>query len=163
MSKEKKQRILDLLNSYQDRKQKIGVLRYELENLVRISVDEMIDVMTYGWHDNGLGSPKGDFSNKTLYTAMSYKEMAERINTETAHEIAAKLLEEEQCQNKLDHHIGLLEKRQADVIRLVFLEKITVKDVAKQYGMTDRTITRIKNIAIEKLAELYTYSEDIKG
>lgn len=58
--------------------------------------------------------------------------------------------------------IGLLDKRQAEVIRLVFVDGIPTKEVAASFGLTYRTIDRIKRTAIENLAEMYAYSDQFR-
>lgn len=162
MSADMKNYVLDLLDTYQDRERKIAVLRYELAHPERVTETEQIEAMAYGRGD-GLGHTKGRVSNKTLYIALNYEEQAERMNTEAANEIADELFELEQKQKKLMYYIALLEKRQADVVQLVYLDKIPTGDVAEQYGLTYRTIDRIKKAAVEGLAEMYAYSERFKG
>ena len=61
------------------------------------------------------------------------------------------------------YYIALLEKRQAEVIQLVFFEKVPTKEVAERYDLTYRTIDRIKKAAIESLVEMYAYSERFKS
>lgn len=65
----------------------------------------------------------------------------------------------ERAQGKLDHFISLLEKREAEVIRLAFMKGIPIGKIAEQYGLTYRTIDRIKRSAVENLAEMYAYAE----
>lgn len=162
MSAEMKNYVLNLLDTYQDRERKIAVLRYELAHPARVTETEQIEAMSYGRGD-GLGHTKGRVSNKTLYIALNYEEQAERMNAEATYEIADELFELEQKQKKLMYYIALLEKRQADVVRLVYLDKVPTGDVAEQYGLTYRTIDRIKKAAVESLAEMYAYSERFKG
>ena len=78
-------------------------------------------------HDDSLGHSAGHISNKTLYIALNYEEQAERMNAESAHEIAKELFALECEQRRLTYFIGLLDKRQAEVIRLVFVDGIPTK------------------------------------
>ena len=66
------------------------------------------------------------------------------MNAESAHEIAKELFALECEQRRLTYFIGLLDKRQAEVIRLVFVDGIPTKEVAAKFGLTYRTIDRIK-------------------
>lgn len=43
------------------------------------------------------------------------------------------------------------------MIRLVFVDGIPTKEVAASFGLTYRTIDRIKRTAIENLAEMYAF------
>ena len=162
MSAEMKNYVLNLLDTYQDRERKIAVLRYELAHPARVTETEQIEAMAYGRGD-GLGHTKGRVSNKTLYIALNYEEQAERMNTEATNEIANELFELEQTQKKLMYYIALLDKRQADIVRLVYLDKVPTGEVAEQYGLTYRTIDRIKKASVEGLVEMYAYSERFKG
>lgn len=153
--------VSDLLNTYHVRERRIAVLNFELEHPVKVSEAEQIEAMTYAHGDSG-GQAKGRVSNKTLYIALNYEEHMDRENTENLREIADELFKLEQQQRKLRYFISLLEKRQAEVIRLLFIDKMAQKDVAAKLGLTSRTIDRIKKSAVEALEELYDYSEQFK-
>ena len=150
--------VLKLLESYNERERKIAVLRYNLEHPAKVSRSEQIEAMNFG-HGDGLDHSTGHISNKTLYIALNYEEQAERMNAESAHEIAKELFALECEQRRLTYFIGLLDKRQAEVIRLVFVDGTPTKEVAASFGLTYRTIDRIKRTAIENLTEMYAYSD----
>ena len=145
--------VLKLLESYNERERKIAVLRYNLEHPAKVSRSEQIEAMNFG-HGDGLDHSAGHISNKTLYIALNYEEQAERMNAESAHEIAKELFVLECEQRRLTYFIGLLDKRQAEVI--------PTKEVAASFGLTYRTIDRIKRTAIENLAEMYAYSDQFR-
>lgn len=153
--------VLKLLESYNERERKIAVLRYNLEHPTTVSRAEQIEAMNFR-HDDSLGHSAGHISNKTLYIALNYEEQAERMNAESAHEIAKELFALECEQRRLTYFIGLLDKRQAEVIRLVFVDGIPTKEVAASFGLTYRTIDRIKRTAIENLVEMYAYSDQFQ-
>ena len=87
------------------------------------------------------------------------EEQAGRLNAEAAREVADELFGLEQQQKKLLYYVSLLEKRQANVIHLVYMERLSTKTVAERYSLTSRTIDRIKREAIEDLAEMYACSD----
>lgn len=162
MNAEMKNFVIKLLETYHDRERMIAVLRYDLEHPARVNGSEQIEAMNYGRGD-GIGNAKGHISNKTLYIALNYEEQAGRLNAEAAGEVADELFELEQQQRKLLYYVSLLEKRQANVVHLIYMERLSTKTVAERYALTSRTIDRIKREAIEKLAEMYAYSDRIKG
>lgn len=162
MCTDMKKFVMSLLENYTAHERKIAVLRYELEHPAKVGKAEQIEAMNFG-HGESAGHTKGHISNKTLYIALNYEEQAERINAETVDEIAGELFELERQQKKLMHYVGLLEKREAEVIHLVFMEDVPTKDVARRYGLTYRTIDRIKRNAVEHLAEMYAYAERFQG
>lgn len=161
MSTEMSKFVMNLLESYADRERKIAVLRYELEHPATVGKAEQIEAMNFG-HGDGLGHSAGHISNKTLYIALNYEEQADRMNAEAAREIANELFALECEQKRLNYFISLLEERQAEVIRLVYAKDVPTKEVAEQFGLTYRTIDRIKRAAIENLAEMYAYSDQFR-
>ena len=136
----------------------IAVLRYDLEHPAKVNSSEQIEAMNYRRGDD-IGNVKGHISNKTLYIALNYEEQAGRLNAEAAREVADELFGLEQQQKKLLYYVSLLEKRQANVIHLVYMERLSTKTVAERYSLTSRTIDRIKREAIEDIAEMYACSD----
>lgn len=157
MNVEMRTYVVNLLDTCHERTKRIALLRYELEHPSRISPDELIGMMSLGHGDNAIRS-KGPISNKTMYIALNYQERMERLNTDTADEIAAQLMELEQEQNKLRYYVSLLDTREADVIRLVYFEGRTWNEAAKELDVTTRTVHRVKERAITKLAEMYDFT-----
>ena len=134
--------------------------KYELEHPAHISPDEMLNAMSFT-HSDALGQ-RGHISNKTLYIALNYQEQADKMNASAADEIAVRLVELEQEQERLAYYVSLLEQRQADVIRYFYFEGLSRDEVAKRIGVVPRTAHRIKNEAVEKLAQMYSFAEDLK-
>ena len=159
---EMKNYVIKLLETYHDRERKIAVLRYDLEHPSEVGVTEQIEAMNYG-SGEGVGHSKGHISNKTLYIALNYEEQAKQLNAESAKEIADELFILERRQKKLLYYISLLEKRQAEVVRMVYMEGVSTKKAAEQHGLTVRTIERIRKDAVDNLAEMYAYSERYNG
>ena len=162
MNAEMKNYVIKQLETYHDRERKIAVLRYDLEHPSEIGVTEQIEAMNYG-SGEGVGHSKGHISNKTLYIALNYEEQAKQLNAESAKEIADELFILERRQKKLLYYISLLEKRQAEVVRMVYMEGVSTKKAAEQHGLNVRTIERIRKDAVDNLAEMYAYSERYNG
>lgn len=162
MNAEMKNYVIKLLETYHDRERKIAVLRYDLEHPSEVGVTEQIEAMNYG-SGEGVGHSKGHISNKTLYIALNYEEQAKQLNAESAKEIADELFILERRQKKLLYYISLLEKRQAEVVCMVYMEGVSTKKAAEQRGLTVRTIERIRKDAVDNLAEMYAYSERYNG
>ena len=162
MNAEMKNYVIKQLETYHDRERKIAVLRYDLEHPSEVGVTEQIEAMNYG-SGEGVGHSKGHISNKTLYIALNYEEQAKQLNAESAKEIADELFILERRQKKLLYYISLLEKRQAEVVRMVYMEGVSTKKAAEQHGLNVRTIERIRKNAVDNLAEMYAYSERYNG
>lgn len=150
--------VIDLLETYCDRERKINILRYNMEHPAKVGGIEQIESMNYGRNDSA-GHTKGHISNKTLYIALNYEEQAAKANAEMLSEIADELFELERQQKRLVYYVDLLEKRQADIVRFIYMEGLSTKAVADRYALTYRTIDRIKSAAVKNLAEMYAYSD----
>lgn len=162
MSAEMIKKVENLLKSYREREWKIAVLQHKMKNPVRVTETEVAEAMNYA-HGDGQGHTPGRVSNKTLYIALNYKEQAERLNTEAAETIAAELFVLEHEHERLKLYISLIDKREAEVLMLLYSEKESAVNVAERLGYSKRTITRIHNAAVAHLAEMYEYAEKYDG
>ncbi len=162
MNTEMKAHVTDLLETYLKRERQIALLHYEMQHTAHISPEEVIDAMSLGHGDSMGGSCKGHISNKTMYIALNYQERMERMNAEAVNGIAQRLLELETEQDRIRYYVSLLEKREADVLRSFYFEGYSWEETAKKVGVALRSVYKIKNKAIDHLAELYGYTAGLK-
>lgn len=155
--------VVSLLESSQERKQKIALLHYELEHPACTSETEMISAMALGHGDGNNSHADGHISDKTLYIALNYQNRANKLNADTKEEIVLQLVELEQKQKRLEYYTALLEKRQALVIRLAYFEGLPWDEVAEKAGVAVRTVHKIRNKALDQLAEMYQYTGKFSG
>lgn len=160
MNTDVKERVEQLLETYPDREWQIALLHYEMQHSAYISPEEMIDGMSLGHGDGMGGNGKGRISDKTMYIALNYQEQMDRMNAEVANEIAQRLLELEAEQNRIRYYVSLLDKREAEVIRLAYFDKISQERIAEMLGVVPRTMRRIRKEAVMKLADMYTFTEN---
>ena len=159
MAVETKAYVIGLLESYNKRMNQIALLHYELEHPTNVSPNEMIGAMSLG-HGDGTARSKGHISNKTLYIALNYQEQADLVNSEAREEIVERLIELEREQEKLAYYITLLnDKQQETVIQRFYFEGRTWSDIAKELHVVTRTVHKIKNRALDRLAAMYTFAE----
>jgi hypothetical protein len=157
MSYDTRTYVINLLETYQERKRKIALLHYELEHPAHTSEDEMIGAMALGHGTGGSSHTEGHISDKTLYIALNYQSKIDKMNADIKEEIVVQLVELEQKQARLEYYTSLLEKRQALVIRLAYFERLPWDEVAKNASVAVRTIHKIKNQALDQLAEMYQF------
>lgn len=161
MSNLSKNYVMTLLQNYRATKRKIEQLRYELEHPAKVSPDEMIEAMNFTKGD-GEGRPSGSVSNKTLYIAMNFQSAADEANAALTHDLVSRLVPLEQEINRLEHYVALLEPRQAEVIRLAYFEGHTWQQISAKTQITTRTLYKIRNQAVEELAEMYALTADLQ-
>ena len=69
----------------------------------------------------------------------------------------------ERGMSRTQAYISLIDKREAEVLMLLYSEKESAVNVAERLGYSKRTITRIHNAAVAHLAEMYEYAEKYDG
>ena len=108
---------------------------------------------------HGVGSGTGGhISDKTLYIALNYQQRTENANQETRAEIVSQLVELESQQERLNYYVSLLKARHAELLRLLYFEGYSQEDCAKKLDVAVRTVRRIKDDAIDELAEMYFFT-----
>ena len=63
--------------------------------------------------------------------------------------------------DRLLHYIGLLDKRQQDVIRNHYFEQQSWSEIAASMDLTPRTVQRTRQQALDELANLYAFADGI--
>ncbi len=157
-----KTHVTQLLESYHERERQIALLHYEMQHTARILPEEMINGMSLGHSDSMGGSCRGHISNKTMYIALNYQEQMERINEENMNDIADRLLQLEREQNRIRYYVSLLEKREAEVIRLFYMEQMTMDNVEREMHLSAKTLRKLKNQAVDALAAMYEFAANGK-
>lgn len=154
--------VIELLESSRTRMQEIALLHFELEHPARVSRDEVIGAMSFG-HGEGVVRSSGHISNKTLYIALNYQDSADRMNSDATEGIVERLVDLEHEQERLDYYISLLDDKQETVIRQFYFEGHTWGEIAKELHVVTRTVHKIKNRALDRLAGMYTVVETSAG
>ncbi len=160
MDTDMKARIIRLLETYREREMKIALLHYKLQHPPNISPDEMIDTMSFG-HSNGTSHSKGHISNKTLYIALNYQDKTDKVNSDAMKEVVDRLVELEHEQERLVYYVSLLEAQEASVIRRFYFEGQTWESIAQEIFVALRTVYKIKNRALDRLAKMYAYADQL--
>ena len=119
MTVDTKTYVVGLLESYQKRSKQIDLLHYELSHPTDISENEMISALALS-HGEGGGGTVGHISDKTLYIALNYQEQVQKASSAAKNEIATQLMELENIQKRLTYYVSLLDKRQAELLELLY-------------------------------------------
>ena len=152
--------VLNQLEKYQETTRRLELLRYEIQHLDRFRPSEVIEMMTFQ-------QGAADDSHGVLYPkavpeiALSYRQVAERLNTEAADELLSVYADLCQTHDRLLHYIGLLDPRQQSVIRKYYFESCTWSEIADALKITTRTAQRIRQQAVEDLANMYSFADNV--
>ncbi len=153
-----KARVISLLEKYPENIRKIAQLRYELEHPSKVSPSEVIETMALGHKDGDGISPTGYVSDKTRYIALNYQEEVAKLKAEAVEGIAGKLFPLEREVGRLEYYVGLLNERQAIIIRRHYFDGLTLVQLGSDLRLSPKTLRKLKNEAIDTLAEMYEYS-----
>ena len=143
-----------LLMSYRNDLRKRDLLRFEMTHSRNITDEEVLEAMALAKGD-GIGSPGGYISDKTFYIAVNYQEKAERLNREKVTSISEELIRLEQKLSRLEYCVKQLPSSRAEVIRGLYFEREELKNLALEMHISDRTVQRYRDSAIEELALMY--------
>ena len=158
MSIDDTERIISDLNDYTNIKQKISILRYELEHPVTVNPEEMLESMNFAHGEGGMFTG-GNISNKTLYIAMNYQSAASRANAEIMDQILNRLLPLEQKIKRMDYYLGLLSRDEELVLRRFYIEKQRANEIAVALHTSVWSTRRLRDKAVEKLAGMVSFAE----
>lgn len=152
--------VLNRLENYQKMTRQIELLRYEIEYAGQISPTEMIEVMTFQKRDaNGAGADV--YPKSVPEIALSYQRTAAQLNGETVEELISNYADLCREQDRLLHYIGFLDQRQQDVIRRYYFEQQSWGEIADSMSSTPRTAQRLRQQAVDELANLYAFAAGI--
>ena len=154
--------VTDLLKGFRQRGQRIDLLRYELLHHANVSGDELIDSLNFSTEDTAPNA-SGKVPGKIFYIMLNYQKLADALNTEAVNEIVAELVKLEKDQDRLRYYVSLLDSREAQVIRRAYFDGCPWGQVAGELGVVCRTVHKIKERALKKLAWMYGYTDGFKG
>lgn len=159
MSVNMKAHVIKLLENYSERERQIALLHYEIRCAASVSPEEVIGSMSLGNSDGiGGGSSRGHISNKTMYIALNYQERMDDLKAESINEIVVRLMKLEEEQDRIRYYMSLLEKREAEVLRLFYIEQKTTEAIQKTMKHSAKTLRKLRDQAVNTLAEMYEFS-----
>ena len=163
--KEIKDMVVELLKAYPLKMRQLELLKYELDHPVAVGEEEMIESLSFSERslDSEGSHGTGNISNKTMVTALQYRDNMEQANSGTLTAITREMLTLEADVGRLDHYISLLDKHQAKVIRLFYFEGMTWLDMEKELHMSKRALIHHRDEAVGVLVTMYTYMLSLQG
>lgn len=153
--------VLERLESYRKKEQQIELLRYELQHAKQVRAnrtDRSHDVPNPRRRRQPNGSiPKRRARHRSFLPA--HRRTAERRSRRRADISRYTALCHER--DRLLHYIGLLDKRQQDVVRKHYFEQQSWSEIAASMDLTPRTVQRTRQQALDELANLYAFADGI--
>ena len=156
-----KQYVLSSLKEYRRNIQQISLLQYELTHCSKVSDTEIIEAMVLSRCPTNTAAA-GTIADKTLHAAIKYEEKTTTLNNECITSIIVQLNSLETKINRLNNCVAQLEKDYAQVIRSIYFESHSLKEVATEMHVSERTIQRYRDIAINELVLMYELLAETK-
>lgn len=159
MSESRKEQIISLLRHYKTYKERIALLRYEMQHPARISQNEMIDALALSHGEGGTVS-LGHIPDKTYYAAKKFEAETERANMEVTREIADRLIELEDIVNRVDYYMTFLKEQERQVIESCYFNGQSIQKASEMLGYSMWTVRKLRDSAVDRLTEMYTYVKE---
>lgn len=160
-----KQYVLSSLKEYRRNIQQISLLQYELTHCSKVSDTEIIEAMVLSRCPTNTAAA-GTIADKTLHAAIKYEEKTTTLNNECINECITSIIVQlnslETKINRLNNCVAQLEKDYAQVIRSIYFESHSLKEVATEMHVSERTIQRYRDIAINELVLMYELLAETK-
>jgi len=146
--------VIKMLENYRNLARCKSQLTFEIQNYQSVVTDEdIIDSIMFGQSTDGIVA-KGWTSDKTAKTALSYEDYREAITVKDKKDLESDLMATQLAMERIEHYVSLLDVRQAEAIRLTYIEGLTIVQAAEQMVVTVVTVSRNRNVGVTSLTEM---------
>lgn len=153
-----------LLKKYPGWQKKITLLEFERKNPSEATHLEVLSGLAFARPLIEGAGASGHISDKTMQIALSFREKADRMNSDTILDIDQELSILRTRIEKLDFYVSQLEEKQAEVIRGHYFEGMSWVDLQKKLHISSRTLSNRRNNGLDALIAMGEYLEKvIKG
>lgn len=150
--------ILTLLENYAKTTKEIELLRYELQHCNIVSPEEMIETLALSRREN---NPDSRYPHDVAGIAMCFREVTDRLNKDASNEVAAQYVALVRERERLQYYISLLEHRESTALKEHYFFQKSWTEIAKNLGVTRRTVYKIRAEAIDTLASFYRFTKQV--
>lgn len=149
--------VVHSLLEYPALSRQIELLQYELSVLTDVAPEEMIEAMAFARGD-GAGAA-GSISDRTAGIALSYREKAEKANADIRTAILDQLRPLLLRKERLDRCVKHLPPVYHKVLSALYMQGNSIKSLATQMHISERTIQRYRDKAIGELVSMFELLE----
>ena len=150
--------ILTLLENYAKTTKEIELLRYELQHCNIVSPEEMIETLALSRREN---NPDSRYPHDVAGIAMCFREVTDRLNKDASNEVAAQYVALVRERERLQYYISLSEHRESTALKEHYFFQKRWTEIAKNLGVTRRTVYKIRAEAIDNLASFYRFTKQV--
>lgn len=160
MSEKTKVHLLKCLEDYLIIARRIDLLQCELSANPVVTEDEVLMALALS-REEGASIPVGKMFDKTSNVALQYRDLTEKLNGETKASVLNQLCPLKARKERLDRCITLLSPVDNRVITGIYIQKKTIKDLALELHVSERTIQRYRDNAIDELVSMCELLEQV--
>lgn len=153
--------VVECLESYSQVAREIELLQCELSSLATVTEKEMLDVMAFAKEDSDVRRSKRYVSDRTANIAMYYRDLAVKINDDTRLGVMSQLRPLKAKKERLDRCIMFLSLISNRVLTGLYIHGRAVKDLALELHISERTVLRYRDNAVEELVSMYNILEQV--
>jgi DNA-directed RNA polymerase specialized sigma24 family protein len=143
-----------LLKNYNEILKDIEQLKFEYEAFKDIASDEVIESLSFS-SSNDERVTTSNISDKTCKISLIYKEVAKRMNKESRDEIYKMMKATEFEITRLNYCIDRLETKIKEVIKDIFIEKLSWSEACEKCSISEKTLNKYKNKGIDKITSMF--------
>jgi hypothetical protein len=146
-----------ILNSYPDMKQQLKALRYEMDILQKTLDPGMIEDKVFA-HSGGERVSSSQPRNQTADIVIEHVDGQRDARYHALKSIMYTMGLEVR---RLEHHLALLPKEEADIIRWFYFDGLSWASIAKKTSLTIRSAQRRRKCGLDGLVNFYSVTDDL--
>ena len=153
--------VVECLENYCRAAREIDLLQCELASLGAVSAEDVLETMAFAKGDNEVHGPKWHMSDKTSSIAVRYRDVAVKMNDEAKLGVMSQLFPLKAKKERLDRCIMFLSAINNKVITGLYIQERAVKDLALELHVSERTVQRYRDNAVDELVSMYEILEQV--
>lgn len=138
----------------------IELLQCELLASPIVTENEVLIALALSREEGSTVSLDNKF-DKTASVALQYRDLTTKINEDTKLTVVNQLLSLKMQKERLDRCISLLSSANNTVITGMYIHEKTIKDLSLELHVSERTVQRYRDNAIDELVSMYELLEQI--
>lgn len=143
-----------IIKSYDNMKNEIAVLEFQLSRFKGISDNEVISNMVFSKSDDEIVQ-NSEISDKTYKVAAIYRQVAENQNDELYNSLFEQYSNLKLEIEFFEYSLSRLSGKLPDIMKDMVINKITWSELADKYHVSQTMISKYRRKAVKELGELY--------
>jgi hypothetical protein len=149
---ETRKKVERLFKYYQEAKQSLGILKFQIANFTGESDEDVIESLNYAM-PLGERVSTSTIADKSARIALMYRDVANKQSQELLKGMVRRYLIQKNDIELFEYCITLLEPRLSSIITDMVINKMTWQNTAEKYYVSTRMIGKYRLNAIRQIAQ----------